>query len=686
MMVRRAENSLIMERIFDLALEVICLLTGENFPDVKKSGDHVTIKVPPPHSMTPERHNKRKILEVIQKMIGVLTGEVPIRCQDVTVYFSMEEWEYLEGHKDLYKDIMIEDHKIPRHCQSGSLTDFNVIVKEEVSDEIDEDEVTEEWEYLEGHKDLYKDVMMDNQPPLTSPDGSSNRNPPERCPHPLYSRDSTQEDLTIPHHHQVNKRMDMKVERKVEEEETHVLGDQPSTEEEVMMVTIKEEDFSSDLETAYGQSVKTTLDRGLSLPPYSKIEDGGFTQDYLVENPITPNIPAELYRTDESADSYNPEDPSQEFLTRNVHPGLYHACRIADPSNPEEASLGQIDDAAYGAQDRGSEMFSCSECGKSFTSKSTLRGHQKVHTGERPFPCLVCGKRFLRRTHLNVHQTTHIGDRPFKCPECGRGFSKKSDLQTHQFTHSGEFPFSCFECGKGFSRKSHLLRHRRSHTGERPFSCPDCGKCFVDRSQLTAHERYHTGEKPYSCSECGKCFSGKSGLNKHWKVHTGVKPYACSHCGKCFRGKSQLVQHLRGHVGAKPYTCSYCGKNYAVESQLIAHQRSHTGEKPFSCSVCGKCFGHKPTLVNHMRIHTGEKPHSCSECSKCFSRHADLVAHRRTHTGERPFPCLQCGKRFQRKTQLVKHTQLHKEADGPSEQDGLNGESESGLTPDNSRQ
>ncbi|CAI9562129.1 unnamed protein product [Staurois parvus] len=59
-------------------------------------------------------------------------------------------------------------------------------------------------QYLEGHKDLYKDVMMDNQPPLTSPDGSSHGNPPERCPRPLYSRDSTQEGHTIPHHHQVD--------------------------------------------------------------------------------------------------------------------------------------------------------------------------------------------------------------------------------------------------------------------------------------------------------------------------------------------------------------------------------------------------------------------------------------------------------------------------------------------------
>ncbi|XP_073419679.1 uncharacterized protein [Dendrobates tinctorius] len=106
---------------------------------------------PPPHPLIHEDINDQKILELTYKMIELLTGEVPIRCQDVAVYFSMEQWEYLEGHKDLYKNVIME---VPQ--------------------------------------------------PLTSPDLSSNRTTPERCPRPLLPQDCKQEDPSAPQDHHVD--------------------------------------------------------------------------------------------------------------------------------------------------------------------------------------------------------------------------------------------------------------------------------------------------------------------------------------------------------------------------------------------------------------------------------------------------------------------------------------------------
>ncbi|XP_075070855.1 uncharacterized protein LOC142159896 isoform X2 [Mixophyes fleayi] len=98
------------ERILNLTLEILYLLTGEDHIVVKKEPGG-RVKEPPPPSLIHERNNDQRILELTNKIIQLLTGEVPIRCQDVTVYFSMEEWEYLEGHKDLYTDVTMKDHR-----------------------------------------------------------------------------------------------------------------------------------------------------------------------------------------------------------------------------------------------------------------------------------------------------------------------------------------------------------------------------------------------------------------------------------------------------------------------------------------------------------------------------------------------------------------------------------------------
>ncbi|MEE6514588.1 hypothetical protein FKM82_022887, partial [Ascaphus truei] len=119
-------------RILNHIMEIIYLLTGEDYIVVKKHGEHVTdssISCTPEgfgRSMKPimehsinspvhERNNDKKlmtekILEHTNKIIHLLTGEVPIKCDDFAVYFSMEEWEYLGGHNELYEDVMRESH------------------------------------------------------------------------------------------------------------------------------------------------------------------------------------------------------------------------------------------------------------------------------------------------------------------------------------------------------------------------------------------------------------------------------------------------------------------------------------------------------------------------------------------------------------------------------------------------
>ncbi|XP_069606204.1 oocyte zinc finger protein XlCOF22-like isoform X2 [Ranitomeya imitator] len=570
------------ERILHLTLEILFWLTGEDYTVVKKTSsnrcqDPVSevwgrplspITGPPPHPLIHEDINDQKILELTYKMIELLTGEVPIRCQDVSVYFSMEEWEYLEGHKDLYKDIMLE---VPQ--------------------------------------------------PLTSPDLSSKRTTPERCPRPLLPQDCKQEDPNVPQDHQGE---DL---THINTAETYVRGDERCKEE------IPTDDHPDDC---------NRRSEGHLTFSVFKSDELHITQDTIEVNAIIPDIPSSLHSkglSSNPAEQIISSDSSQTIKKNKRHIKNQSVLTAEKPFTCSENGQAFSLKTSFVTDEiiHTEKTYSCSECVKCFVDRSISFSHQRIHTCEKNFPCLDCGKCFIQKKKLIRHIRTHKGVKPFSCSECGKCFPEKSKLVRHQRIHTGEKPYSCSECGKCFLGKSKLVRHQRIHTGEKPYSCSECGKCFTNKSYLPIHQRTHTGEKPFSCSECGKCFTARSDFVRHQKTHTGKKPFSCSECEICFTTKSYLLIHQRTHTGEKPFFCAECGKGFTVKSDFVNHRRIHTGEKPFSCSECGKCFTARSDFVRHQRIHTRKKPFSCSECGKCFTNKSYFLIHQSTHTGEKPF-------------------------------------------------
>ncbi|XP_052091167.1 zinc finger protein 585A-like [Mytilus californianus] len=111
--------------------------------------------------------------------------------------------------------------------------------------------------------------------------------------------------------------------------------------------------------------------------------------------------------------------------------------------------------------------FSCDVCDKSFTMKSSLVTHYKLHTGKNLMECDVCGKKFTKSYTYLRHIRTHTGDKPHKCDYCERGFGDKSSLNRHLTTrHKMEAPYICHMCNSKFFTKFSLEKHIWTHDQE----------------------------------------------------------------------------------------------------------------------------------------------------------------------------------------------------------------------------
>ncbi|KAM4611237.1 uncharacterized protein O3C94_022604 isoform 2-T2 [Discoglossus pictus] len=364
------------EKILHHFVEIIYLLTGEEYVIMKKNSS--------------------------ADLVHLLDGEVHVKCGDVAVYFSMEEWEYIEGHKELYKDAMMETPQTlstSKALESAPIFEQVTYGPEEDHLQLTAQRLPEPCAGESSH-----DYRAMEGITATSPKGHQ-----EDCGGiiptklmfdgrkstwtPVSSEDQTRDDRTSVEAKRLQEKMTSRDERAVSVDEKR-----------------PQDKMSARDETAVSVNGKRPQEK--------------------------------MSARDETAVSVDEKRP-QEKMSASDERAL-----STEEKRSRKCTINKKAKYTYPDTD-GEKPFWCRECGKEFNYKSQLIAHKRVHTKahmavptkEKPHHCNECGKNFEYPMNLELHMRTHTGKKPHACDQCGEHFASTYKLSVHQRKHAPSTQF-----------------------------------------------------------------------------------------------------------------------------------------------------------------------------------------------------------------------------------------------------
>jgi hypothetical protein len=318
-------------------------------------------------------------------------------------------------------------------------------------------------------------------------------------------------------------------------------------------------------------------------------------------------------------------------------------------------ALGDHNESAH-------SIFTCLCCFKTFTSRSNLERHSRLHTGHRPYACPVCGKTFSRKDHLSNHATKHA----YKCAACSRRCADRSALADHfRVEHGGAVLAAvCAYCNKGFGSvemfEDHVKVHPQFHAAASSSSTPGNGDVprYVEDpivavsqpSTLLSHRhhrhhrhRYHDGlsgvaDESDGGSQNGLVFAAaaSSSLNRHIRGSSSTSllaRYETPSFGGSDNGFDMTGSSRPPEDAAKLLRCSVCNQACSTLLGLRQHEMLHLYELTDGAlraerkTDVDRNYAVDEFGVGRIDLQTEQKRFDCRHCDRKFDTYADLYRH-----------------------------------------------------------
>uniref|UniRef100_H0VQW5 Ras-responsive element-binding protein 1 n=1 Tax=Cavia porcellus TaxID=10141 RepID=H0VQW5_CAVPO len=273
--------------------------------------------------------------------------------------------------------------------------------------------------------------------------------------------------------------------------------------------------------------------------------------------------------------------------------------------------------------------YNCPLCEKICTTQHQLTMHIRQHntdTGGTDHSCSICGKSLSSASSLDRHMLVHSGERPYKCTVCGQSFTTNGNMHRHMKIHEKD-PNSATTAAPPSPLKRRRLSSKRklSHDAESEREDPAPAKKMVEDGHSGDSEK--AVDEVFHCPVCFKEFVCKYGLETHMETHSD-NPLRCDICCVTFRTHRGLLRH--NALVHKQLPRDSMGRPFIQNNPSIPAGFHDLGFTDFSCRKF-PCISQAWCETNLRRCISEQHRFVCDTCDKAFPMLSSLTLHKQTH-------------------------------------------------------